>query len=454
MRSGLLFCVAFACTLTAAHGQEAIRALSAEGQEALRLLRLEKLERATDSVQLNALTKDRLLGTRNVELLQATLRDNSKLSNNRQLDAAVRARLAMLEVSRLATADAGVAESLRILGVDPDQLRITATNTPDPVGAKNMLGRRLGVTAAGQLLVRDERVLITKPEPIADDRLPPGQFAPGAFLSPTPPVWRTGLRFAALIALRRGTTNTALCSGTVVDRSWVITAAHCLLDSSKGSKIELSTLVVFLPFQGGSETVAGSHGSVSRQMRRVRVSTASWIGDDTNDTFPTKLSGFAPFIQQGKDLAILQLDPSDLAALQSPIANVMLFSGVPAVPPVSMVGYGVTEQAPDGNLTLLVGLRQVPPSGLDRGEALLVYGANKLSGEGGFCGGDSGGGLFAGRMDGTTSEPRLIGVISALTGNEAATSADVCMVSQQNHTSLVVKRNRDFICKRVPKVCA
>lgn len=439
-----------ACCGVAAQPQAMRQELDAESLKALSQMRLERLQHAASDIAIDLRLKQQVLSSRDEALLNAVLSDGARFSA-KDLEVAIRARTALFDVSRLAADDANVAAMLKAYGVQAEQVRDDALNAPDPAKTKALLGQRLGLTRAGKLILRTEGILITKPEPIADDSLPPGQRPQG--MPDLNPVWRSGLKFAALIGVRRDAGHAAVCSATVLDRQWVVTAAHCLLDANRGTRFDLQTLAVFLPFQGGADTVSGANGAASRNMRRVRVSNIAWLGDDTNDAFPSSEAGFFSLIAQGKDLALLQLDTTDVAAVMEPIAEVRLFNGLPTIPPLSMVGYGITDKAPEGNLALLVGVRNAPPFGIEEKESVLVYGPNKGVAGGGICGGDSGGGLFAGRMDGTAGQPRLVGVISALTGSTPATTSDVCLASQQNYTSLLVPRNREFICKRLPAVC-
>ncbi|MDO9099128.1 MAG: trypsin-like serine protease [Caldisericota bacterium] len=440
------------CLGVAAQPMVMHRELDADSLKALGQLRLMRLEQAASDVPIDPRVKQQVLASRDQELLLAVLRDRGRLPATK-LEAAISARVALFDVARLAADDAGVAAMLEASGFRGEQVREDAITAPDPEMIKERLGQRVGLTRSGKLILRNDGVLVTKPEPIANDDLPPGQ-SPQGVPHDQQVVWRSGLKFAALIGVRRGAGYQAVCSATVIGKHWALTAAHCLLDASKSAKLDTQTLAVFLPFQGGTDIVPGANGAASRNMRRIRVTSMAWVGDDTNDAFPSSEAGFFSLIAQGKDLALLQLDTTDVAAVTTPIAEVRLYSGAPTIPPVSMVGYGITDKAPDVNLALLVGVRQEPPFGIEEKEPLLVFGPNKGVTGGGICGGDSGGGLFAGRMDGTAVQPRLVGVISALTGNTPATTSGVCLASQQNHTSLLIPRNREFICKRVPAACA
>jgi Trypsin len=421
-----------------------------ETEQALKKLRLERTKERALTLKIEPRLKEKLLSTNNQELLQAALLDQSR-SSRQSLTASLRARATLNEIAEL-SAKPDVRDSLLVLGINPEQIRISASLSPDPVKDVEALTKILGTTNDGRLRLGLGAVLITKPEPIFDDNLPPGNKGKNPPVGEA--VWRSGLKFAALLGVSQGLKAVGLCSGTILSDKWVVTAAHCLLDGKNGGLIEKTKVSVFLPFQNGSESISSPNGFINKGMRRVKVDAITWIGETTNDGYPTTEQGFSQLILEGKDLALLTLNQADVSLLPFPIASVKLYAGKPKNPPVSAVGYGITDLAGVGDLALLVGVRNTLPSGIEDNSDLLTYGPNELSKSGGTCGGDSGGGLFTGRVDGQASQLLLIGVVSSLVGSSPATNSAVCLVSRQSHTSLLTPRNREFICSRVLAACS
>lgn len=416
---------------------------------AIEKLRLGRLHGAIKELDISESLKAKLSDVQDQGLLQAALRDKSRFSD-KNFASAVNARLSLLEVSRRLSDDEELAGFLASRGVPTALVYAEALHATDPVSSLNLLAKILGRSPSGKLILSRGDVMMTKAEPLADDKLSPGQRLAGM---PTEPVWRSGLKFASLIAIKRGGSMQAYCSGTVVGKRWVVTAAHCLFDpQNPQTRIAATSLAVYLPFQNGKETVYSINGSSNHSMRKVRVSATAWIGDDSHTDFPTSSEDMQKLIRNGKDLSLLTLDELDLASLSASIEDVRIYSGPPPDGKMSAIGYGLTDKPNTGDLTLLVGVRSDPLAGLDRGDAALVYGPNEDVPQGGVCGGDSGGGLFVGRMNGTIAHPQLIGVVSALASSESPTTG-VCMANQQIFTSLVVKTNYDFVCKRAPAAC-
>lgn len=411
--------------------------------------RLERLRSALEGVKLSSELKGRALATNDAALLQSVLFDRSKRTD-KELELVVRARTDILDLA----ASANKPEVSRILknaGIEPDSLYVLAVSAERPEVEGARLRSKLGVTKTGGFLLRQPGVLITKPELIADDNLAPGKVIPGQ--TPANPVWRTGLTFAVLIAKTGQGSPVAHCSGTLVGPLEVLTAAHCLLNDTTASLSSPSGLVVYLPFQNGTETVLIPGGRKNSGMRRIGVDSVSWIGEDTNDVFPGTLKAFTPIIQGGKDLAVLKLNSTQVLALPIQPITARLHSGSGPVPPTSAVGYGISDSPQVGPMTLMVGVRNTLPSGVEKGEERLRYADNETSGLGGICGGDSGGGLFVGRIDGTSSSPVLMGVISGLVSDVPASNSGVCLASEQSHSSLLTNRNRKFVCSRAPAAC-
>lgn len=440
------------CPQAIAEHESVLGILSKENEEGLRQLRLERSKSWVLQLPVDESVKARLLSTNDQELLQAALQDQS-ISFGPRLASTLKARAMMHELADLAS-DQRIEKSLLSSGIDPEKLRANAAFSTNPIQKAQEISKRLEKTNDGRMRLRLEGVLITKPELIADDKLLPGVKGQGP--QPDKPVWRSGLKFAALLGVTQGTKTLGLCSGTVVAKNWVITAAHCLLDETSGGIIDPKKISVYLPFQEGNESVSSPNGFVNRDMRRVRVDAVAWIGDTTQDSFPSNEQGFSQIIFEGKDLALLKLNEIDVSSLPTPIASVKLFNGVPTSPPISAisaVGYGITDFSGVGRLGLMVGIRDSLPNGLEDGSDLLTYGPNRMSTAGGTCGGDSGGGLFAGRVDGQSAQLRLVGVISSLVGSGQNSTVDFCVTEQQSHMSLITQRNRSYVCARVPTAC-
>lgn len=407
---------------------------------------LGRIQSEVRALPLPADLRERVLAMDDEKVLRRVLKDYSARSHD-DFEKSVHARLRLLDLAEYA-GKPEVANALKALNVDSDNLRTLAISSSKPELNEAHLTSRLGVTKTGGILLRSAEILITKPEPIADDRLAPGKSTPWG--TPPDPVWRSGLTFAALVARIETTPAVGHCSGTLIGAQEVLTAAHCLPTGSTSP----ARLAVFLPFQDGTETVLTPDGRRNSGLRRIDVVSVSWIGDDTNDRLPDTLTDFTSIIHDGKDLAILKLNPSQMRALPNAPVTARLHSGPMPVPPTtSAVGYGISDRTQEGKLTLMVGVRDRLPNGVLDGDDRLRYADNQVSNLGGICGGDSGGGLFAGRIDGTSQSPALIAVISGLTSDLPASNHQVCLSSEQSHSSVLSTRNRRFVCSRVPSSC-
>jgi len=449
LRAGLVFLLYFGLSCSAfsqAHRSQEL--LTRDSEHALQQLRIEKLKEHALTLPVDETTKSKLLLSNNKELLRAAIKDRTKFEGD-SLAKALAARTSLNEFADLAT-DPRVTKSLLASGIDPGKLRIAAVSSPNPTKELADLSAQLGVGAGGRIIVKRDDVLITNPERNFSDKLPPGVVG-----NNPPPggkgVWRSGLKFAVLIGMQDGANIVGHCSGTFLSGGWIVTAAHCLVDRRSGGQIEAHNLRVYFPFQEGADSVTSPNGFINKGMRMLKVEEAIWLGQLSDQQFPASTDEFGPVIADGLDLALLRLNVAEVAALPNPIPRVKIYSGDLVGSSVSAIGYGVSNVADFGDLSLFVGVRRALPEVVAN---ILYYGQNQSDKAGGVCGGDSGGGLFFGRVDGQGSDFRLIGVVSGLLGNGQNSASSFCLASTQTHTSLIIDRNRQFVCDRVPFSCS
>jgi hypothetical protein len=260
-------------------------------------------------------------------------------------------------------------------------------------------------------------------------------------------VWRSGLTYAGALSAA-GPQPVIVCSGTIVARQWLVTAAHCLAEISPDKPPKPDSLRVYLPFQDGTEQVITVTGHFNRNMRAVRVDKIMWIGEEIKVPYPVSEQAISELSSQGIDIALLRLSSHDVSELPNPVAEVRLATQI-REEAHSLVGYGLTDHQLPAGLSLLVGIRPTPPF---NDENVLYYGQAQSIGNGGICRGDSGGGAFAGRINGTQARVAMIGVISALLDSGEGT-ANICFTGSQMLSSVVSARNRAYMCKHIPEAC-
>lgn len=420
--------------------------LDAQSVSALNELRIDRATENVKTLPLADSLRKQLSETRDLQLMLRVLSKQSALGVD-ELSKDVKARVFLRAIVTEAQ-DATVRNYLQHRGLQPDQMLMEAREGGAPIALADTVRSRLVIGKAGVSVLGRADVLITKGERLYPGTVKPGQpvNAPG----PQPTVWPAGLTYAGALGKKAGTEFNVQCTGTVITRTWFLTAAHCLLDEATGRRFVNAELSVFLPYQQGKESFIGFSGRPNKNMRRIAVVDSTWLGGEAGEPFPKTADGFSHLIRSGKDVALLKLDAGQVAALPNRIPEVKLYASTPSLPPVTMIGFGVGDKVYLEDSDLAVGVRTSVPPEFAAGRPLFSYGPSVA--QGGICGGDSGGGMFAGKVTGQESVIYIVSINSGLVG-DVRNDANLCIASEQLHTSMMASSAKTFLCKHAPDAC-
>lgn len=316
-------------------------------------------------------------------------------------------------------------------------------------------------------LLRKPSVMSINPETPFSDSLKPGALPPGPLpgnANPSTPgynpttrrrtsqVWRTGFSHVVALAPSSGPRRKIFCAGTLVAPEWIVTATHCLFDMNSESLRGIGTFSAYLPFQNNGITLFSQDDEPSPDMAEMQLDLVRWLGEADNKTqLPSNMNALRAEIDNGNDVALLRVAKSSIRQPAYPKA-VELPKKTAVAPPVTVVGYGLTNATRVGNSVMEVAVRKTQ---LHSGDYFLSTVASDAPGKNDarVCPFDSGGPVFEGELSGDPGQPHtLVGIVSGAAGRYDG-SKTICYYGQQFITRLNRQKFLAWYCDVATGAC-